>query len=55
MGTMIDQARRRAGTASSALTQSLRYSWAKVTRGPSEDNPVFGREGWLRQKIGYDD
>jgi uncharacterized membrane protein len=55
LDVMIGEARRRVGTASSVLTQNLHSTWGKVTRGPSEDNPVFGREGWLRQKIGYDD
>ena len=55
INAMLAETKRRAGAASAALTLKLRKTWNSVSRGPAEDNAIFGREGWLRQRADYPD
>jgi uncharacterized membrane protein len=53
INTIVVEMKRRARVTSSAVTLKLQQAWASVRRGPAEDNAILGREGWLRQRVGY--
>ena len=39
--------------ANGVVIHAANTAWNDVTRGPSNTNDVVGRDGWLRQRLGF--